>query len=294
MFKQLILYRLNPEWTFPPLVELPVFTPCLQTQPQSAGFVPPRGTEHAALVESAAAGRHRLLRLQFERRQLPGEVVKRRVEEMAAALERDTGRKPGKKQRKELKDQAVLELLPQAFTRRSAVQIWLDTSLRLLCVDASNARQADEALSLLGRHLEGFAPTPMRITVSTAQAMASWLLGDEPESFTIDRECELKSADEAKSAVRYARHPLDIEQVREHIAQGKRPTRLALTWAGRVSFVLTDAMQVRKVEFLDGVFESHPKDSCDEAFDTDVAIATGELARLIPDLIEALGGEMQT
>ena len=32
-----------------------------------------------------------------------------------------------------------------SLVRRSAVQIWLDTSLRLLCVDASNARQADEA-----------------------------------------------------------------------------------------------------------------------------------------------------
>ena len=29
----------------------------------------------------------------------------------------------------------------------------------------------------------------------------------------------------------------------------------------------------------------------DGGFDTDVAIATGELSRLIPDLIEALGGE---
>jgi recombination associated protein RdgC len=29
-------------------------------------------------------------------------------------------------------------------------------------------------------------------------------------------------------------------------------------------------------------------------FDTDVAIATGELSKLIPDLIEALGGEGRT
>ena len=32
----------------------------------------------------------------------------------------------------------------------------------------------------------------------------------------------------------------------------------------------------------------------DGGFDTDVAIATGELSRLIPDLIEALGGEGRT
>ena len=30
----------------------------------------------------------------------------------------------------------------------------------------------------------------------------------------------------------------------------------------------------------------------DDGFDADVAIATGELRKLLPDLLEALGGEM--
>ena len=74
-----------------------------------------------------------------------------------------------------------------------------------------------------------------------------------------------------------------------HIAAGKLPTKLALTWDGRVSFVLTEGLQVRKLAFLDSVFEGQGKD--DSGFDADVAIATGELSKLIPDLIEALGGE---
>jgi recombination associated protein RdgC len=40
------------------------------------------------------------------------------------------------------------------------------------------------------------------------------------------------------------------------------------------------------------VFENHRADSRDDSFDADAAIATGELAKLIPDLIDALGGEM--
>ena len=57
-----------------------------------------------------------------------------------------------------------------------------------------------------------------------------------------------------------------------------------------MSFVLTDTMQVKKVQFLDVVFEGNkPEDS---GFDADAAIATGELKQLIPDLLEALGGEM--
>ena len=73
-------------------------------------------------------------------------------------------------------------------------------------------------------------------------------------------------------------------------AQGKLPTKLALTWDDRVSFVLTDGLQVRKLSFLDSVFEGTKAD--DGEFDTDVAIVTGELVKLIPELIGALGGEV--
>jgi recombination associated protein RdgC len=124
--------------------------------------------------------------------------------------------------------------------------------------------------------------------------MAHWLKEQEPPvsatyQFSIDRECELKSASEEKAVVRYGRHPLDIEEVQAHIDAGKLPTRLAMTWDDRVSFLLTEGLQVKKLAFLDTVFEGPKAD--DGSFDTDVTIATGELVKLIPDLIEALDGE---
>ncbi len=99
----------------------------------------------------------------------------------------------------------------------------------------------------------------------------------------------MKSADAEKAVVRYARHPLDIEEIQAHIAAGKLPTKLALSWDDRISFVLTEGLQVRKLGFLDGVFDG--RGLYETGFDADVAIATGELRKLIPDLIEALGGE---
>jgi recombination associated protein RdgC len=126
--------------------------------------------------------------------------------------------------------------------------------------------------------------------------MAGWLGTQEaPPDFSVDRECELKAADESKSEVRYTRHALDTDEVAQHIALGKMPTRLAMTWNERVSFVLTEALQIKKITFLDTVFEEAAKatgDGKDDNFDADVAIATGELVQLIPDLLEALGGEV--
>ena len=298
MFKNLIVFRIPADWVPPPLATLDAalagstFVPCSASQPMSLGWVPPRGQPHAPLVESVDGGRHWLLRLMVERKMLPASVVKRRVEEMAAQIEQAEGRKPGKKERGELKDQATLELLPMAFTRQSALQLWFDLEQRLLCVDAGSAKAADEALSLLVRTLDGLALAPLHTAQSPAQVMSDWLVsGEPPVAFSVDRECELKSADEMKSVVRYARHPLDIEEVRAHIAQGKRPTRLAITWGGRVSFVLTEAGTLKKLDFLDGVFETQGTAQGEDEFDADAAITTGELGRLLPELIDALGGE---
>jgi recombination associated protein RdgC len=145
----------------------------------------------------------------------------------------------------------------------------------------------------------GFKVALVQTALAPASAMAVWLAEKEaPAGFSIDRECELKQPDTEKATVRYARHTLDIDEVGEHVRQGKLPTQLALTWAGRVSFVLTEALTLKKIKLLDVVLEGSGADAGasqkDEGgFDADVALFTGELKLLIPALIEALGGPQQ-
>lgn len=299
MFKNLIVYRIGPEWV-PDLVTAEQalakepFVSCAPSQPLSLGWVPPRGIEHAPFIESV--GGQWLVKLKIEQKMLPSSVVKRRTDEIAAQIEQTTGRKPGKKQSKELKEQAMHELLPMAFTKQGHLQAWIDPQRRLMMVDAGSTKRAEAVVTPLVKAWEQFALRPLQTRLSPAVAMAAWLTaGEAPAGFSIDRECELKSQDEMKSVVRYARHALDIDEVREHIAQGKVPTRLALTWAGRVGFTLTEQGVIRKLAFEDVVFEGRQgsADRPEEAFDTDMAIATGELCQLIPDLVEALDGELQ-
>lgn len=296
MFKNMVVYRIGAEWqaslsVIESSLQKMRFAPCGATQKQSVGWVEPRGLKHAPLVESI--GGQYLLKMQVEQRVLPGAVVKRRTDEMARKMEEETGRKPGKKQSKELKEQAELELLPMAFTKQSSVNVWIDPQHHLLMLDTSSSSRAEDVITSLVKSLDGFSVSLLQTKESASVAMKEWLAsGEPPAGFTIDRECELKSMDEMKSVVRYARHLLDTDEVKAHIVSGKMPTRLAMTWDGRVSFVLTESMQIKKLTFLDVVFEGH-KPGKDEAFDADAAIATTEMSKLIPDLIDALGGELQ-
>ncbi len=293
MFKNLIAYRISPLWPADlaaieeALAKSP-FIECGATQQKSAGWVPPRGEAHGALVESI--GGQWIARLMTETKSVPGSVLARKVAEKAARIERETGRKPGRKESKELKDEALLDLLPMAFTKQASTWVWIDPTARLLVLDTSAQGRADEVVSLLVESLPGLSVSLLHTQTSPQAAMAHWLAAQEPPTgFSIDRECELKAADESKAVVKYGRHPLDIAEVQQHIQQGKLPTKLALTWDDRVSFVLTEGLQIKKLAFLDSVFEGTKAD--EGGFDTDVAIATGELRKLIPDLIEALGGE---
>ncbi len=111
-----------------------------------------------------------------------------------------------------------------AFTKQGSMWVWIDTESRLLVLDLLQGR-ADEVVSLLVESLPGLSVSLINTQTSPQASMAHWLATQEPPvGFSIDRECELKSADEAKAVVRYARHPLDIEEIQAHIAAGKLPT----------------------------------------------------------------------
>ena len=73
----------------------------------------------------------------------------------------------------------------------------------------------------------------------------------------------------------------------------RSPTKLALTWHDRISFVLGEKMEVKRLAFLDLLKEEAEKNAehADEQFDADFALMTGELTRFLPQLIMALGGE---
>ena len=239
----------------------------------------------------------RILKLVIETKAVPGSVVKEKAQEAADHIEATTGRKPGKKETKELREDALQALLPQAFPRRGSVWVWFDLQNGLLVTDAGSQGKNDEVVTALVRAFDGLAVTLLQTAMTPQTAMTQWLATTDPENdwpagFNVERECELKSADEEKSAVKFTRHHLLTDEVRKHLAEGKLPTRLALSWEGRIGFTLTESMQLKKLAFLEGVFDDRPNDD-ESGFDTDVALATGELSKLIPAVIEALGGEIE-
>ena len=306
MFKTATFFRIGPDFALPPLTALEEalqaarFVPCGATQPESVGWVPPRGGESEVLAEGI--GGQIILSLCTEKRALPSSAIKDAVEQKIARYKKETGlERVGARQKRDFKEEAILDLLPRAFTKRRTTTLWIDEANRLLVVGTGAKAGADKVVTALIELLAsvpGIKPDsilfkPVQTEMSASAAMSHWLATREaPYRFTIDRDCELKTPDDSKSAVRYVRHTLDIDEVPLHIQAGKVPTQLALTWHDRLSFVLTETAQIKRLQLLDAALENVDKTAKkEERFDADAAIITGELAGLIPDLLDALGGE---
>lgn len=300
MFKNALIYRIE-HWDVPSLTEIEKrlsaapFVECGASQPESSGWVSPRGEAHGALAEAVAS--QLVLQMAIETKAVPGGVVKSQVQSALDKIEQETGRRPRGKMVRELKEAVVHALLPRAFPKRSATTVWVDPQARMVWIGCTATKRADAIVTRLVDALGGGLKLGLvQTTLSPATAMAQWLSEKEaPAGFTLDRECVLKQPDSEKASVRYTHHTLDIDEIGVHIQQGKLPTQLALTWAGRVSFVLTEALTLKKIQLLDVVLEGAGVDAAQsgkggEGFDADIAIASGELRQMLPALIEALGG----
>lgn len=264
------------------------FTPCALTQQLSVGWVPPRGEQHGAMVEIVNG--QRIIRLAIETKTVPGEALRKRAEALAEQFERDTGRKPGRLELRDLREDALQELLPHAFPRRADVMGWIDPDTDLLAIDTASPGVADRFVTaMVDAAGQSLALGILNTARSPQSAMTSWLSGEAPPNeLLIGLECELRGAGENPASVRFANHDLATDEVRRHIAEGKLPTRLELVWSDRASFVLTREFRLKKITFMDARDELI--EGVDDRFDADVVLATGELAPLIQDLVGALGG----
>ena len=295
-FKNLQIYRLPAEWAvdiqrLEEQLASHALPGCGNMDMQSLGWVSPRGDERFL----HALNQQVLLAFGQEQKLLPAAIVNQFAKDRAADISAQEGRPVGRKELRELRERITDELLPRAFVRRRVTWAWIDPVHGWLVVDAAAKTKAEELLGHLIKSVDELPARLVKTQMSPGAAMTTWLSeGEAPAGFTLDRDLELRAPGDERATVRYVRHALEGEEIREHIAEGKSATRLGMTWNDRISFVLTEDLQIKRLAFLDILKEEAEgqAETDEERFDIDFALMSGELAKLLAALVEALGGEM--
>jgi len=286
-------FDIDPEVLEQKLAEA-AFKPCGPQETTREGWVSPLGKHSEQLVH--VANGYYLIALRREEKILPGPVIKEAVAEKVEVIEHEQSRKVRRKEKDEIKDQVILELLPKAFSRNRHVYAYLAPKDGWLVVDSTSANKAEELASLLRKAIGSLPVRPPAVTQAPAFNFSGWLSGDVaiPEQITLGNECELRETGEDGGVIRSRGLDLQGDEIRQHLESGMQVTKLALTWDGNVSFVLDEELGIRRLKFGDTLQEKLADIDSDDAlakFDAAFSIMTLELSRMLPGLLEALGGE---
>lgn len=293
-FKNLCIYRLPQGWDIPAAelearLESHPLQPCGHFDMSTRGWVPVEPT--ARLLHTV--GTQQLIALGVEQKLLPGSIIRQTAADQAVQIAADQGYPVGRKQMRELKLRVTEELRARALVKRRITHAWIDRDNGWFVVDAPGIPRAEEVVETLRDTLGSFAVVPVDAAHSPQASMARWLgTGQVGHYLNIDDDLELKAADLSGASIRYAHHAFDNAEIRKHFAAGFVPVRLGLTWNSRVSFVFTEKLQVKRVQFLELEKDADDAEDADpqEQFDIDFAVMSGELGKLLHDLLEALGG----
>ena len=228
--------------------------------------------------------------LKREERVLPGAVIKTVLDEKIAKIEAEETRKVGRKERQELKEQIVDELLPRAFTRASRTDAVLVDGYLLI---NQTGNKAETLLSHLREALGGLRAQPTVTRRSVSELMTQWLLrGEADGQFELDDYVALVGAGDMGAEIRIKREDVTAEEVVQHVKCGKRVVELGLVWRESVVLVLTQDLTLKRLRYLDHLQEDAQSHG-DSGFDLAAAsqiISSNALTSILAELAELLGG----
>ncbi len=229
-----------------------------------------------------------------EEKVLPPAVIRERLTEKVDALEETEKRRAGRRERQEIRDEIVQDLLPRAFTRSALTYAYIDIRNRWLVIDAASVKKAEELISLLRETLGTLPLRPLQVNQAPTGVMTAWLKsGGPPGDFQIQDECELRDRVEEGGVVRCRRQNLEGSEIKTHLDAGKQLVQLSLEWHERLGFLLTEELSIKRLRFLEVIQEEAAQSEAEDAatrFDLDFSLMTLELGRFIPRLIEVFGG----
>ncbi len=298
-FKNLTLYRLTRPFeldhaALDEALRGEVFRPCARSVPFSYGWGRPLGRHGEQLVHSV--GHYSMICARKEERLLPAAVINEQLAEKIEEIEQAEARAVGRKERQQIKEELTTTLLPQAFTRSHNTYAYIDRKNRWLVVDASSAARAEELLTLLRQSIGGISARLPQTAESPRVVMSRWLRGDDiPGGFELGDEYELQERDKEGGIVRCRRQDPHAEEVQAHLDAGKQVTKLAMSWQERIELVVPEDLSLKRLRFTDTLKAEQDEQIEDpvQQFDSDFALMTLELSKLITELMDAFGGESE-
>lgn len=267
---------------------------CESQELTTYGFAAPLGKGADAPLVHAVEGML-LIRARKEERILPGSVVRDALKEKVDEIEETQMRKVFKKERDQLKDEIVQAFLPRAFTRNASTYAAIDPVAGLIYVDATSPKRAEDLLSTLREAIGSLPVRPVTVKIAPTATLTDWLKQQKAaEGFAVLDQTLLRDTHAEGGSIAAKHQDLTSEEIQLHLSAGKQATQLALAWQDKLSFVLDDKLQIKRLRFEDLLTDQAEQDGGDDALSQQSAsffLMMRTFREFVPELLTALGGE---
>ena len=175
------------------------------------------------------------------KRLLPASVIRDLAEEKAIAFEEQRGFKPGRKLMKELKEQAAMELIPNAYIVSKVIRVIVDTATGRMFFGCSPGA-AEDWLAWLRDHELSLAMLPLGSArgpdmSSLASSMTSWIfnMGNIGQNLSLGDGVALRGEHDS---IRYRGHDLLAPEIRVQLEAGRHVESVAVVLDGVARFTI--------------------------------------------------------
>lgn len=263
-----------------------VFTPCFPSMPQSLGWVSPIEEEGAPLVQMMNG--NLMICLQFEEKILPAAVIRQELVKKMKEIEMAEGRRVNHKEKLDLKDELTLTLLPRAFSRLTRLYAYIDTRNQWLVIGSNHAKKVEQFMTFFKKTFE-LNVHPFQLN-KLSHVFTHWLKHKSyPSVFSIENACFMQDPEKQNRMIRCKHQDLFSNGIQSLLKEGCVVKQLALCWADRVHFLLSDTLSLTSIQFQDEITnqvkEMEPE-TLQQIFNADFLIMTETLTELFKALLE--------
>ncbi len=232
------------------------FAPTLSQQVESMGWAPVIA-EALAIETDGAFG----LLFRREERAVPPRVIQ---DHAAKKLAAEAGeREPSRDELRQARENALLELLPQAFPRQAETRVIIDARNKQAWLANAGEKRNSQINSLLRETLGQWRVTPAFGSEEHGSRLSRWLLEGPPAGFELGDSAKLLEPRDGGS-ITVTRLGLPDENVLAHLRDGMTVEQLELVWRDRLRFTMRADGALTKVKALDTLDDEFDDDGLDD------------------------------
>lgn len=232
-------------------------------------------------------------RFRMDEKVIPSKVLKAEIRAAVERIKQETGRKPGRKERIEIRDSVKDELACKAFVTSTEVDAFYDPDNHWLIIATTQQKICDNLVSCLVYACESVKMETIYVSdvaMGLTTRLKNWLAQQADEAFEGEVFGDLETAGtvELQQDKRRLRVKMDTLAQAElglktAMSQGFTVKSIGLTTESGTHFTLTDVFDLRSIVFPNKV---EAEEGAEDPWMAQAILEMGEMSTLIARLVE--------